>query len=139
MNFKINGFRAGIIASMLAVTGVGCKRVPYKPMPKEFVSPKTEIVLDSFCKQGDKVRNNPDYKLIKQDTIRLYDTYIENPEKLEQHLKYQCYEYNHVTDENGVDWDVNCYKDPQLIISDSHVYTNDGKKQFIAVEEYAKK
>ena len=137
MNLKINGFRAGIMASMLAIAGVGCKRVPYKPIPKELITAEAQHVVDSFYNLGKEISNNPEYKPIHRDTIRFFDVYIQKPHRLHRRLVNLEAKDKYPTDEN--DFSYLNYKDPRYIVSGTDFFTKDGKKQYIAVTEYDKK
>ena len=138
MNLKINGFRAGIMASMLAIAGVGCKRVPYVPMPKENISNRMEYVVDSFYNIGKEVSENPDYKCIYRDTIRFKDVFAKKPHRLQRRLTNLEVKDKYPTDEN--DFSYLNYYDPKYIVSSTDIFMKKNifnkYKPYIAIEEY---
>ena len=49
MNIKVNGFRVGVMAALMAIGAAGCKKEgPYAPMPKGFVSQKMEQQMHNY-------------------------------------------------------------------------------------------
>ncbi len=138
MSLRVNGFmKVGILSTMLAIGGTECKRSPYKPMAKEMVSPKMEHVVDSFYKEGLKFKNNVGYNLVHRDTISFKDSYIEDPGKLQK-----CFDEWENADRLPVE-ELNAgyllYNDPRYIVSSNQIFTKDGKKAYIAIEDYDKK
>jgi len=139
MNIKVSGLRVGVLTALLAVGTAGCKKEgPFAPMPQGLASKQTERVVDSFYQNGLKYVNNPDYTLVREDTISISNFYAQHPEELEKRLSHWCYENNHITDNNEVVHTINNYEDSKAVISSSQIYTNDSVNQYIAVAEYAK-
>ena len=139
MNMKVNGLRIGILTALLAIGAAGCKKEgPFAPMPQGLASKQTEKVVDSFYQDGLKYANNPEYTLVREDTISISNFYAQNPKELAKHLSHWCYENNHITDNNEVVHTINNYEDSKAVISSSQIYTNDSVNSYIAVAEYAK-
>ena len=134
MNLRINGLRAGVMATLLAVGGAGCKRAPYKPMPKEMVTQDMERVVDSFYKVGLKYENNPNYGVIHWDTIRLRDSYIEKPRRLQAHLNFWASHDQYPCDEGDISFLY--FYDPTYVVSDNTIYADEKNRAYIAVKEY---
>lgn len=138
MNIKVNGFRVGVMAAMLAIGGASCKRAPFKPMPKELISKRTEQVVDSFYNIGLELKNNPEYKCIYRDTVRFRDVYAEKPKKLQRFLTNQAVKDKYPTDEN--DFSYMNYIDPVYIVSSPIIFTRKNifskNVPYIAIEEY---
>jgi len=138
MNIRVNGLRAGIMATMMAVTGTGCKRAHFVPMPKEKVTPRMEQVIDSFYKEGRKIAENPCFKFNGCDTVMYHEEYSKNPAKLQDYLNWRVYENTHIYDDNGVEYEFNDGSDPHYIISGTQFYTTDSIKPYMTVSKYIK-
>lgn len=138
MNVKVNRFRVGFLAAIMAVSASGCKKGPFGPMPKGFISQKMERVVDSFYHEGLKYANNPDYISIKQDTIRMTDYYAHCPGDFASHLEHLHHDYDYSVDKNGIKQCIHTYDDTKLVVSSNEIFTNDSVNAYIAVEEYAK-
>lgn len=137
MNIKVNGFRAGVMATLLAIGGASCKRVPYKPMPAERISPKMEQVVDSFCKKGIELKENPDYKRIHNDTIRFRDAYVNHPRKLARKLEMLANYDKYPSDEGDISFLY--YNDPVYVVDSKEIFMDEKCRAHIAVTEYDKK
>jgi len=136
MSIKVNGLRVGVLTALLAIGGAGCKKAPYKPMPKEFIPPRAETVIDSFYNEGLSIKNDPKYKLIYQDTIKLKNIYWVKPSSLQGEFNFRAERDR--TPINEWDTDYYRYNDPKYIVASPQIFTKDGTKPYIAIAEYDK-
>lgn len=133
----VNTLRVGVLAGLMAVSMAGCKKGPFRPMPRENVSPEVEQVLKSAYKEGLVVQNDPEFKCVETDTVKYREEYTQNPDKIQRYFNNRIYDDTHYWDDNGVYE----FDDPdkiRYVVTDTLLYTSDGVKPYMAIARYRK-
>ena len=134
MNTRVNGFRAGVMAALMVIGGAGCKKAHYVPMPKENISPKMEQVVNSLASEGSKIQNDSTYIWLCNDTIRLKDKYIKNPNTLKKYFAYLESLYNSPSDIDDVSY---LFRHPrEYYVTSNQIFVDKHNRACIAISAY---
>lgn len=151
---RINKITNCVLVTALITASTSCSKKPFKPMPKDKISPIVERKIDSLTRQANEILKDTTYRYFGKDTLRLSDTQA-STEQLQKKMDKRAKEkdksvvigshmvmvpiYNGKRTTLMPQWHNDYAKmhiNQKAIIKDTKVFTTDSTDMYIPVEYY---